>query len=158
MAHQVLVQRLAFQPVDPDNPTVQAGPEDIVERGGLVPSYVSEFIISALSSAGVIVPVADKPDPTIIPISQEPALPLPNPEQPPPPGTGQVIPAPQQMSKPKVTDSKDAWEDYASSPAVGMDRAEAESLNKAKLITEVNRREDEKAREIEPAPAGDPQV
>lgn len=149
MPHQVLIQRLAFQPVDPDNPTVQAGPEQIVERGGLVPEYVSEFIISALSAAGVIVPVSE-PDPLIIPRSEEPALPLPNPEQPPPPGTGQMVPAPQQHIKPKVTDSKDAWEDYAAS--VGMDRAEAESLNKAKLIAEVNRREDEAKAADQPTP------
>ena len=51
--------------------------------------------------------------------------------------------APTDGGKPKVTASKQAWEDYAASPAVGMDRAEAESMTRPKLIAEVNRREAE---------------
>src|SRR4051812_34758630 len=42
-------------------------------------------------------------------------------------------------SKPSQRDSKAAWEDYAEQ--VGVDRAEAESMNKAELITAVEARE-----------------
>src|SRR3954462_458473 len=103
MAHQVLALRLAFQPVNPDNPTVQTGPEEIVERGGLVPDYVSSFIISTLSNAGLVTPGADPETEVVI---VEPVAPaLPNPEQPPTPDIGPIVVAP--ASKPKVTDSKD---------------------------------------------------
>lgn len=54
---------------------------------------------------------------------------------------GTTAPTGQPAEKPKPTDTKEAWEDYAASPAVGMDRAEAESMTKPKLMAEVNRRE-----------------
>lgn len=148
MAYQVRTEKMAFQPVDPDDPTVPTGPEEIVVRGGLVPDYVAPYIVSALFNSGVIVAVADRPDPTLVPVSEEPAAPALNPEQPPPPGTFPLTPsgsdsgdesADPVTEKPSARDSKAAWESYAEH--VGIDKAEAESMTKAELIAEVERRE-----------------
>lgn len=147
MAYQVMVAELAFQPIDPDDPTVQTGPEEMVPRFGEVPDYAPPYLISALLQCGAITMVADAEN---APIREDAAPVLPNPEIPPGPEVGPIVVAPAVTSKPKVTDSKDAWENYAASPAVGMDRAEAESLSKPKLISEVNRREDERSKPVQP--------
>lgn len=155
MAYQVLARELSFQPVDLDNPTVPTGEEEKVQRGGLVPKYASSFLINALSNAGLIVPVAD-PDPAIRPVSEEPAAALPNPEQPPPPGTQigalgatTTTGAPVQVVKPGAGDSKAEWEAYA--VQIGVPQAEAESMTKAKLIVRVGEQEAKSA----PAPTED---
>lgn len=148
MAYQVRTQKMAFQPVDADDPTVPTGPEEVVERGGLVPEYVAPYIISALLNSGVIVAVADRPDPTLIPVSQEPAAPAQNPEQPPPPGTFPLTPVDDESpaepvtERPTARDSKATWESYAEH--IGVDKGEAESMTKAELIAEVERRESSK--------------
>lgn len=144
MAYQVRTERMAFQPVDPDDPTVPIGPEEIVERGGLVPKYVAPYIVSALLNSGVIVAVADRPDPALIPVSQEPAAPAQNPEQPPPPGTFPLTPSEETpvTERPTARDSKATWESYAEH--IGVDKGEAESMTKAELIAEVERRESSK--------------
>lgn len=148
MAYQVRTERMAFQPVDPDDPTVPTGPEEIVERGGIVPDYVAPYIVSALLNSGVIVAVADRPDPTLVPVKDEPASPALNPEQPPPPGTFPLTPSGSDddaeadapvTEKPSARDSKAAWESYA--VGVGVPQAEAESMTKVELIAEVERRE-----------------
>jgi hypothetical protein len=46
---------------------------------------------------------------------------------------------PAQLEKPGMRDSKAAWEDYAEQ--VGVDRSQAESMNKAELISAVEARE-----------------
>lgn len=133
MQHQVYIAALAFQPVNekgqPD------GPEEIVKRGGMVPDYATTFLISALSNAGMIVPVGDRPDPRIRPLAAEPAPTL-NPENPPPPEGVAGVPVSGDpvtpVAKPKATDNKAAWEDYAASH--GMDRGEAETATKGDLI------------------------
>jgi hypothetical protein len=46
---------------------------------------------------------------------------------------------PAQLEKPGMRDSKAAWEDYAEQ--IGVDRSEAESMNKAELISTIESRE-----------------
>lgn len=158
MAYQVLWQKLAFQKVDPENPTVAVGEVEIVERGGLVPKYVPSFTINALMASGMIVPVADEPDPLLIPVVAEPMQPV-GPDTPLVLPTGQSTilepsspnvdteaSAPAPVAKPKHTDSRTKWEAYATSPAVGMTEGEAEEYaNKADLIAAVEAKEADSA-------------
>jgi len=158
MGYQVHFPKLSFQKTKPENPTVPVGDEVVVERGGMVPEWASPGIINALFNAGMIVEVGDRPNPNVVPFDSIPEQPR-SPEQPDvlpsdPHGTPVVLfpenpeqptADPVQPAKPAVTDNKEAWETYATSPAVGMDRAEAESLTKAKLIAAVNQREADKA-------------
>lgn len=174
MPYQVLTQSLAFQKVDPDNPMVAVGDEEVVLRGGLVPEYASTFLVNALSNAGVIVPVAE-PDPRLFPLAASPVSTR-TPDQPVMLQHGPVAPAlavgtdgtftdgpdlsptgdgaepfdsadpfepdePFTTDRPGPRDNKSAWEAYAEQ--VGVDRAQAESMTKADLIAEVERREAE---------------
>lgn len=165
MPYLVLFNRLSFQRVDPFDPRVPVGDPVTVQRGDFVPEWVTPFEVNSLMNAGMISSVESKEQaPEIFPIETIPANPR-TPDQPnvlpsdpngfPPVVAGQGVeperggeggdPAtpvsPIQPPKPAVTDNKKAWEDYAASPAIGMDRAEAESATKVKLIEEVNRRE-----------------
>ena len=158
MPYQVLIAALSFQRVDPEEPTVAVGPPDVVKRGGLVPDYATSFLVNALSNAGVIVPVS-VPDPAVFPAAEAPALPR-TPDQPVvlpgapvvpaiPIGTDGTLtdgPAPhappeETDERPTTRDNKATWEAYAE--RVGVDRAAAESMTKAELIAEVERREAE---------------
>lgn len=145
MAYQARIP-LAFQPVDPDDPTMQTGPEEVVEQFGLVPDYAPAYLISALVQSGAIVAVADPDD---MPVPDDAAPAASNPEIPPPPGSFPITPPPDNegavepeepvTEKPSARDSKAAWESYA--VHVGVPQGEAESMTKADLIAEVDRRE-----------------
>jgi hypothetical protein len=71
MKHVVLFDRLAFQKhkLNPDGTqSIEPdGPEEIVHRGYDVPDYVQDWERSALANAGMIVPVADVPQPAAVP-------------------------------------------------------------------------------------------
>jgi hypothetical protein len=124
MKHVVLFDRLAFQKhkLNPDGTqSIEPdGPEEIVHRGYDVPDYVQDWERAALANAGMIVPVADVPQPAAAPGPLGP-------------------PEPEVTSGPDPRDSRAAWEDYATSPAVGMTADEAASYpNKQALIDAVN--------------------
>lgn len=125
MAHVVLFDRLAFQKHkldDAGKPTPEPdGPEEIVFRGHPVPDYVPDWQLSALANSGMIVAVADVPQP----------VPLPD--------LGPVPPVADDVVAPKPTDSRADWEAFATSDAVGMSADEAASYpNKQALIDVVN--------------------
>lgn len=154
MPYIVLSQRLAFQPVDPNDPKMPTGPEEIVERGGEVPAYVPTFTVSALVNSGVIV-YAERPDPAVFPANLAPAQPR-TPDQPAmlpsdPNGTAPVLAdlgvggeppfegdEPAQL--PSAADKKEVWEFFAQRPEIGMTQADAESMTKANLMAEVTAR------------------
>lgn len=144
MAHQVLWQKLSFQPIDPANPTVPTGDPETVLRGGLVPDYVPSFTINALLNAGMIMAIADRPDPAIKPSSADPA-PAVGPDTPPvlPDGTSTLVigePPASNPEKPKPSDSREKWETYGA--AVGMNLGELEAMpNKAAVVDAVNAHE-----------------
>jgi hypothetical protein len=160
MPYQVLIAALAFQQVDPENPMVPVGEPEIVTRGGMVPAYATTHVVNALANAGVIVPVSE-PDPRLIPLVMEPALPR-TPDQPavlpgqpvaPPlvvgtdgtltdgPGVeGAGVPDESRPTKPAGNARKDAWEAYAVS--LGIPQGTAESLTKAELQAKVERVEE----------------
>lgn len=165
MPFVVLAQALAFQETDPANPTIPIADEEIVERGGAVPDYVSTFTVSALANSGLVAYV-NAPDPAIFPANQLPAqvrtadqppvlpsdpngvpfrigdLAAPAPE----PVGGDVAPAPEPVTDdapfPLASDKKEVWESYAQRPEIGMTQAEAETMTKAALMAEVNGRYD----------------
>lgn len=166
MPYLVLFNRLSFQRVDPRNPKVPAGDPIEVQRGGFVPEWVTPFEVNALMNAGMITAVESKEAaPEIRPIEDIPASPR-TPDQPnllpsdpngfPPVVDGQGVEVvgdggepftglePVVAKKPGITDNKLAWENYAASPAIGMDRAEAESLSKAKLMERVSQIEQDR--------------
>jgi hypothetical protein len=123
MKHVVLFDRLSFQKhkLNPDGTeSIEPdGPEETVYRGHDVPDYVPDWTRAALANAGMIVSVADVPQPVAVP---EPLGP----------------PEPEVTSGPDPRDSRAAWEDYATSPAVGMTADEAASYpNKQALIDAV---------------------
>jgi hypothetical protein len=129
MKHVVLFDRLSFQKhkLNPDGTeSIEPdGPEETVFRGHDVPDYVPDWTRSALANAGMIVPVADVPQPVAVP----------EPLGPPEP----VVHESETPSGPDPRDSRSAWEDYATSPAVGMTAEEAASYpNKQALIDAVN--------------------
>jgi hypothetical protein len=129
MRHVVLFERLSFQRHkldDAGNPTIEAdGPEDIVYKGHDVPDYVPDWERAALANSGMIVAVAEFPQPAPVPQDLGPVAP--KPAEP----TGPVAPKP--------TDSRADWESYATSDAVGMTDDEAASYpNKQALIDAVN--------------------
>src|SRR3954470_23239315 len=129
MKHVVLFDRLAFQKhkLNPDGTqSIEPdGPEEVVHRGHDVPEYVQDWERSALANAGMIVPVADVPQPVAVP----------EPLGPPEP----VVQEPEAPAGPDPRDSRATWEDYATSPAVGMTADEAASYpNKQALIDAVN--------------------
>jgi hypothetical protein len=128
MKHVVLFDRLAFQKhkLNPDGTqSIEPdGPEEIVRRGYDVPDYVQDWERSALANAGMIVPVADVPQPAAVP----------EPLGPPEP----VVQESETPAGPDPRDSRATWEDYAQSPAVGMTADEAASYpNKQALIDAV---------------------
>lgn len=155
MAHIVLFERLAFQKTKTDdagNPTILPdGPEEIVAKGHRVPEYVPEWQLAALAQSGKIVAVADPVE--ILP-PPAPAFTI---DAPPPPdfaarveanasapdfesGGSATEPVPA-ATEPAPADSRAAWEEYATSPAVGMSQEEATGYrNKAELIAAVNGR------------------
>lgn len=128
MAHVVLFNRLAFQKHKLDengNPTIEPdGPEEIVYKGHPVPDYVPDWQLQALAQSGMIVPVADVPQPVARP--DAPA-------------------EPQGPAELKPTDSRAAWEEYATSKEIGMGEEEAQAFpNKGALIDAVNARKAQK--------------
>lgn len=139
MSHVVLFDRLAFQKHKLDaegNETVEPdGPEVIVHRGHPVPEWVSDWQLQALSQSGMIVPVADAPEPVAVPDDLGPPAPVaPVPDDSPP--------APVAL---KPTDSRADWEAYATSDAVGMTEEEAAAFpNKQALIDAVGAKTAEK--------------
>lgn len=149
MPYIVLAQKLAFQPVDPDEPRIPIAPEEIVERGNPVPGYVSTFIVSALANAGQLAWVEDL-DPRIVPANQAPAQ-VRTPDMPPvlpsdPNGRAETIgdPAPpddegddEPEPLPSAGDKKEVWEAYAQRPEIGIAQADAESMTKATLMAAV---------------------
>lgn len=165
MAYQVLFRELAFQKTKEGEPTIPEGPEEVVQRGGLVPDYVPTWFIAALFNAGMIVEVADQPRVDLRPVGDVPEQPR-TPEQPAvlpsnpnsPPimvETGQsqengdpaaTLPAPDSTGAeplpalPKPADNKEAWENYAQRPQIGMSQGDAEAMNKTDLMAEVKRR------------------
>lgn len=156
MPHQVFAARLSFEPVDENG--LPTGAPEIKHRGEMVPDYVSEFLISSLTSAGMIIAVhAARPD--VVPADAIPVQ-VRTPDQPPmlpsdpagspdpagrllgKPPTGSPVadsPVVEPAVKPKTTDRKEAWEAYA--PTVGIETADAEAMTKVELIAEVQRRE-----------------
>lgn len=154
MPFVVLAQALAFQETDPANPTIPVADEEIVERGGKVPDYVSTFTVSALANSGLVAYV-NAPDPAIFPANQLPAQ-VRTADQPPvlpsdPNGVPTTIgdmaaPAPEPVADdtpfPLASDKKEVWESYAQRPEIGMTQAEAETMNKNALMAEVNARYD----------------
>jgi hypothetical protein len=134
MKHVVLFDRLSFQKhkLNPDGTeSIEPdGPEEIVYRGHDVPDYVQDWQRSALANAGMIVPVADVPQPVAVPEPLGPPEPMGQ-----EPGTSGA----QESTGLKPTDSRAMWEDYATSPSVGMTDEEAASYpNKQALIDAVN--------------------
>jgi hypothetical protein len=144
----VYFQSLAFQPANPDG--TAAGKEEVVLRGDPVPEYVLPFQLSALSAAGMIVEVGDKPDPRIRPLEAEPLPPVSadNPPGPIPalanlsgdPDDLGSTEAPEPLEKPKPNDSRAAWEAYGVSLGMNQFELEAEP-NKAAVIDAVNARD-----------------
>lgn len=158
----VTLRALSFQHSDAQK--VPVAEAEIVPAGGKVPDYVKPYEVSALLAAGVIVNVREDS----LPVDEFAELPpaLPNPEVPPTLAGNQVLGSLESTGddlasldaesvdpgvaeaaafgdaavteKPKQTDSKQAWEDYAVSQ--GVDRGEAESLTKRDLIAELERR------------------
>ena len=142
MGYVVYMRELAFTPVDEHG--VPTGTEEIVKRGGAVPSYVPPFVINALANSGAIVDAgpAQLAPALVAPVALPSADAPPGPDGQPPlldlgTGAGDTDTTP--GARPKDGDSKAKWEDYAVS--VGIDRAEAESLTKAKLQERVAERE-----------------
>jgi hypothetical protein len=127
MPHIVVFDRLAFQKVkldDQGNRTIEPdGPEVIVTKGHRVPEWVPDWQLVAFMQSGMITGVAEIP------------------EVAPAPQVGPVPPAqsePDGPVAPKDTDSRVMWEDYATSPAVGMSEDQAKSYpNKGALIDAV---------------------
>lgn len=127
--HVVLFDRLAFQKHKKDengNDTIEPdGPEEIVRRGHPVPDYVPDWQREALANSGMIVAVADVPEPVPLPADLGPVKPEPVPDDAP--------------VAPKPGDSRADWEAFATSDAVGMNADEAASYpNKQALIDVVN--------------------
>ncbi len=158
------ISPLSFQRTDPANPTVPVGEPVLVTQGEDVPDWAPSSVVNALVAAGAIVAVADRPelvpdplppvgpDTPVIPASPVATAPLTvgdiaNGTVPAPAGEVVTDPAaePVVSGKPKERDSKEAWENYAASSAIGMPREQAESMRKADLITEVERIEAERA-------------
>lgn len=156
MAHVVVFNQLAFQKVkldDNGNPTVEPdGAEQLVKKGGRVPSYVQMSTISALESAGMIVPVGDDSKPVLEDVG--PIAPIPTAPITPPEGTSPIMVTPEEAEEeeddedlgpaepvapsaavaPKTSDNRKAWEDYAVA-SDKMTREQAESYpNKGDLI------------------------
>jgi hypothetical protein len=116
----------------------------IVKRGEDVPEWADPAILAALANAGMILPIGSPP-----PVADLGAPALPNPEvlaQVFTPGAvaqpdGTTAETTTVVERPKDSDVKPMWEAYAES--IGVDRAEAESLTKPKLIERVTAREAE---------------
>lgn len=135
MALTVVWERVAVDRAD--NSTL------VVNRGEVLPDFVSDFIRSTLVMIGavkdvtsVVQTVQDAVDHEFEP---EPAPPAYPPEV--PPVTPAVTPAPAVVvEKPSVSDNKDTWEAYAVDRGY-MSQTEAEAMTKVKLIAAVNDRE-----------------
>jgi hypothetical protein len=151
MAYQVHFLKLSFQRTEPDNPMVAVGEPEIVGRGGLVPDYVSTFIVSALLNAGMVFPAPDAGIPVepipVQPRTQDQPDVLPTPAVPPmrigdePTTVTEPDPEPETepIGRPEQGDRKATWEQYA--VQIGVPQGDAESMTKAALIAEVDRRE-----------------
>jgi hypothetical protein len=150
MAHVVVFNALAFQRVKLDNagnPTIEPdGEEDIVAKGGRVPSYVQMGTLSALESAGMIVAVGDDTKPVVEEVG--PIAPIPTAPIFPPTGPMPVMVTPEGETPveesgdfgpaapvaPKASDNRGVWEGYAVASGK-MTRDEAASYeNKGALI------------------------
>jgi hypothetical protein len=166
MAFIVLAAKLAFQKTKANDPKMPDGPEEIVSQGGKVPDYVPTYITSALASAGNVVWADDQIElPEILPVPpqvrtpDQPAV-LPSDPNGTPMTVGDLTPdtpadevvvdVPPVVEPepavaplpdlPKTADSKDAWEQYATHPRIGMTLGEAEAMNKTDLMAEVKKR------------------
>lgn len=167
MPYVVLAARLAFQPVDPADPKMPTGAEELVDRGGFVPDYAPTGLINALDAAGLIVwteqerpdlrPVGTEPEaprtpdqPVVLPTNpNSPLMPIGDvvvTDTPADPVVVDVPPADEQQpdrqvpALPKASDSKETWENYAQLPVIGMSQGEAEAMNKTDLMAEVKAR------------------
>lgn len=164
MSFVVAFDRLAFQKhkTDPDTGLESIepdGPEVIVRKGHRVPDWVAPWQLAALAQSGMIAYIADAAaefvpaaPPALHAVPE--AIPLRDPVTT-TTTTGGVIevtdpdlaedspegPAEPVSPAPAPADSRAAWEEYATSPAVGMTEAEASSFpNKGALIAAVNDR------------------
>lgn len=169
MPYIVLAPKLAFQKVKANSPTEPDGPEEVVNKGGFVPDYTTEFLINTLSASGLIAyaeaqrpdlrpadelpPQVRTPDQPLVLPSDPNGVPSvlgdrPEDTQPADDADDEVVPADPEPtgpvaplpSLPKSTDNKEAWESYATLPQIGLTLAEAESKNKTDLMAEVKRR------------------
>lgn len=145
MSYVVFMKELAFTKVDDQG--IPVGEEEIVQRGGKVPSYVPPFIVNALANSGMIVDAG--PD-ALVALEAAPVFPM-GPDNPPGPegqvplldlgaGAGDTS---SPAVRPADKDSKAKWEAYAE--GIGIERATAESMTKAELIAAVEAREAETA-------------
>lgn len=135
---------------------MEDGSEKVIRRGEALPDKgVSDFIRSTLTMVGAVRDLnaavavvqsavdaettpAQEPAPAVLPPEVPPVQPVQDTS-----GTTDpkvVEPADSAVTKPSVSDNKDAWERYAVAKGY-YTQAEAESLTKAKLVTEVNARE-----------------
>lgn len=124
------------------------GTEKVLKRGDELPSDVSDYHRQVYTMIGAVKDVQEAVR-TVEAAAQAEAdsfEPAPDPVLPPevpPPGLHQFPGDPaasNEMPKPAVSDTKETWENYAVQRDY-MSREEAETLTKAKLIAEVNRRE-----------------
>lgn len=151
MAFVVAFDRLAFQRHKLDeagNPTIEPdGPEQIVRKGYKVPDYVPPWQLAALANSGMIAFVADPPTPEPAPApalhAVPEAIPLRTPVTPVDPDAADFDPESAETVNPEPAtgDSRAAWEEYATSQAVGMTEDEARGYrNKTDLIAAVAER------------------
>lgn len=158
MAFVVAFDRLAFQKhkTDPDTGLESIepdGPEVIVRKGHKVPDWVAPWQLAALAQSGMIAYIADAPAefaPAAPPALQAvpEAVPLRDvvvveqgSETVAEPDAAEPTPTEPAAPAPGPADSRAAWEEYATSTAVGMTEAEASSFpNKGALIAAVNER------------------
>lgn len=136
--------------------TMEDGTEKILQRGEALPDEgVSDFHRSVLTMIGavrdlnaavaVVQAAADaevtperEPAPAVLPPEVPPVRPVEQTSTTTDPKA--VEPADTAATKPSVSDNKDAWERYAVARGY-YTAAEAESMTKAKLVADVNARE-----------------
>lgn len=146
MTYRAVFSALSFQKTKTDDPSVPVGDPVLVARGEALPEWVTPFQVNALVNAGMIVNTGDERPAYLAPEAELPAQPR-TPDQPDvlpsdPNGSPLVLDAVTPggtVARPGDRDGKAKWEAYA--VQVGVPQAEAESLSKAELMAEVDRRE-----------------
>jgi len=130
------------------NITLADGSEKVLKRGATLPDNVSDYhrqvytMIGAVKDIEQVVQVVE----AAATAEAESLKPTPAPVLPPdvPPADLHQFPGDVGdtgvLAKPAVSDSKDAWENYAVQQEY-LSREEAEALTKTKLVAEVNKRE-----------------